>query len=78
VALKSQEIVKPRIKLAPYRTFREVDQPVSDFVFRLRGRHEGTPMCALFEADSGRWKLDAVSAVATWLSKNIEGIPVVA
>jgi hypothetical protein len=78
VALKSQEIVKPRIKLAPYRTFREVDQPVSDFVFRLRGRHEDTPMCALFEADGGRWKLDAVQAIAVWLSKNNADIPVIA
>lgn len=79
VVLKSQEVVKPRVKLAPYRTFREVEQPSSEFIFRLRSGREGeVPTCALFEADGGRWRLDAVQAVSVWLSRNITDIPVIA
>lgn len=80
VVLKAQETVKARVKLSPYRTFREVDQPTSEFVLRLRTSHneDQPPVCALFEADGGRWKLDAMNAVAAWLSRNITDIPVVA
>jgi len=52
------------VTLAPYRTFREVYQPESRFILRLRS---GGPTCALFEADGGAWKLEAVAAVKTWL-----------
>jgi hypothetical protein len=76
--LKTQEVVKPRIKLAPYRTFREVEQPVSEYVFRLRSREGDLPTCALFEADGGKWKLDAIQNIATWLSRNTTDIPVIA
>jgi hypothetical protein len=79
VVLKSQEVVKARVKLAPYRTFREVEQPVSEFILRLRSGREGeVPTCGLFEADGGRWKLDTVQAVSVWLSRNITDIGVVA
>ncbi|MEA5085077.1 MAG: hypothetical protein VB018_13165 [Lachnospiraceae bacterium] len=44
------------VSLMPYRTFIEVDQPESKFIFRMR---EGG-MCALFEADGGAWKRNAV------------------
>lgn len=54
-----------RVKLAPYRIFREVEQPISEFVFRARQDRDGeVPKLALFEADGGKWKLDAVENVA--------------
>ena len=39
------------VVLAPYRTFSEVDQPESKFIFRLESGKEDTPLAALFEAD---------------------------
>ncbi|WP_246601466.1 hypothetical protein [Enterococcus alishanensis] len=41
--------------LKPYRTFLEVDQPESSFIFRINDRGD----CALFEADGGLWKSTA-------------------
>ena len=78
VVLKGTEVIRPRVKLAPYRTFREVDQPISDFIFRVRGGGDGRlPACGLFEADGGKWRLDAVANVARWLSANVEDIEVI-
>jgi|WetSurMetagenome_2_1015567.scaffolds.fasta_scaffold02367_7 hypothetical protein len=45
-ALSGQEDTKPVVELKPYRTFREIEQPLSKFLFRVQ---EG-PEFALFEA----------------------------
>ncbi len=67
------------VTLAPYRTFTELDQPESQFVLRMRqGPENGKPMIALFEADGGAWKREAVARAAVWLRGNIEGVAVVA
>lgn len=78
VALKENVTVKGRMSLQPFRTFREVEQPASEFVFRLRSRDGGVPECALFEADGGKWKLDAVLVIKAWLDAQSIGIPVIA
>jgi hypothetical protein len=55
------------IVLKPYRTFLEVDQPESSFVFRMR---EGLEV-ALYEADGGQWRNEAISNVANYFSKEL-------
>jgi hypothetical protein len=70
------------VLIAPYRTFVEVSQPISQFVFRARGE-EGMPMFALFEADGGVWKLTAVQRIKDYIvnaldDNGIEGISVIA
>ncbi len=67
------------VDLMPFRTFREVTQPASQFVLRLRQGRDGTmPTCALFEADGGVWKLRAIQSIATYLRENLEGITIIA
>lgn len=78
IALKERVTVKGRWTLRPYRTFREVPQPASEFVFRLRSADGEVPQCALFEADGGRWKLDAVLAIKDWLEQKNLGVTIVA
>lgn len=80
VVLAESTVVKPRVTLAPYRTFREiVPQIQSEFIFRLRTAQEGQPpQCALFEADGGKWKLDAMLAIKDWLKVKTADIPVIA
>lgn len=78
IALKQMETVRPRWTLQPYRTFREIEQPVSMFCFRVKGETGTVPACALFEADGGKWRLDAVLAIKAWLDGKQIGIPVVA
>ncbi len=60
--------IKPRVLLKPFRTFREVPQPPSEFLLRIRRGSDGTPKIALFEADGGRWKLDAMREIAEYLT----------
>lgn len=75
--LKQEKTVKRRVLLRPYRTFREVQQPASEFVFRLRSVDGEVPTCALFEADGGAWKLEAAATIKTWLDAQNLNIPVV-
>ena len=56
-------VVRPKVKLAPFRTFLEVDQPESEFLVRIQeGGYVG-----LFEADGGAWKLDAKDNIKEFL-----------
>jgi|SRR5699024_6034498 len=53
------------VTLAPYRTFLEVEQPTSEFVFRMK---DG-PRAALFEADGGVWRNTAKDNIKKYLEK---------
>lgn len=65
IASKGDCIVPNPVKLKPYRTFIEVDQPESVFVFRMR---QGSGVeCAIFEADGGAWKNAAMKRVKEYL-----------
>ena len=75
------EVPTPFI-LAPYRTFPEVKQPVSSFVFHLRAGRDGIE-AALVEADGGQWKCDAIQRIKSYLNMAINReretpIPIVA
>jgi hypothetical protein len=72
IALSSEVVVKRRVTLAPFRTFLEVDQPFSDFIFRVKTTPAGAS-CALFEADGGAWKITAIHRVAAWLTNALHG-----
>lgn len=63
VAQVGQVEVPNPVALAPYRTFVEVEQPTSNFVFRMKNG----PSSALFEADGGAWKFEAMKNVKTYL-----------
>lgn len=67
VALKTNEQIKPLIKLKPYRTFQEVEQPESIFLIRLNDRG-----ITFTEADGGMWKLKARETVATFLENRLK------
>jgi len=72
------EVPNP-VTLSPYRTFLEIEQPASQFVFRLRTGREGQlPTCALFEADGARWQLQAIGRIRDWLKGKLPDIPVIA
>ena len=66
INLKEHKNIKPIVKLKPYRTFLEVEQPESEFLFRLK---EGT--AALYEADGGAWKLTARKNIAEYLRQEL-------
>jgi hypothetical protein len=68
----------PRIALAPYRTFREIDPVESDFLIRMRGKKDALPQIALYGVDGGGWKLDTVLAVKFWLQASLPDVTVIA
>jgi hypothetical protein len=73
VASVTNQVVKRRPTLRPFRTFAEVQQPAQEFVLRLRKHGEHLITAALFEADGGKWRLEASANVAKYLEENIEG-----
>ena len=68
VALSSQEAIRPRISLQPFRTFREVPQPESEFILRLSDDGK----VGLFEADGGIWKMEAKDNIKNYLETYLE------
>lgn len=62
-----------RIRLRPYRTFAEVAQPESDFIFRMRYTGNDVSL-SLHEADNGAWKIVAMANVADWIKEKMQGI----
>lgn len=73
VSSKVDAVVPNPVKLRPYRTFLEVEQPESDFLFRMRSGDYGVS-CGIYEADGGKWKSEAMENVKNYLKKELEGI----
>lgn len=78
VVLKTEAQVPNPVTLAPYRTFNEVKQPHSAYVFRVRENGEKLPTCALFCADGDAWKLVAIERIKNYLAEKITGVPIIA
>lgn len=57
------------VPLKPMRTFAEIDQPESNFTLRVNEDAE----CALFEADGGAWKNEAVTRIRDYLRSKLSG-----
>ncbi len=67
---KKDEIVPSVVTLKPYRTFINLEQPESRFIFRMRDGRDGVE-CALFEADGGAWKDEARASIHNYLEDAI-------
>ena len=64
------EVPNP-VTLRPYRTFRELEQPPGEFVFRIRS---GEPTAAaLFGADGGSWRVVAIEGIRDFFLNSIIG-----
>jgi hypothetical protein len=57
------------------RIFPEVTQPTSSFIFRMRPS-EPAVTAAIFEADGGAWRIDAIRNIREWLESQKLDIPV--
>ena len=74
VASKADAIVPNPVTLVPYRTFQEVEQPESAFVFRISERG-GVPAFKLIEAEGGIWRLTAIESIKEYISDILTDIP---
>ena len=59
-------IVPNPVKLRPYRTFAEIEQPQSSYVFRIQDGDHG-PSFKLVEADGGLWKNAVMKKIKEYL-----------
>lgn len=67
------------VTLAPFRTFTEVPQPESPFIFRAKDAGaEAIPLLALFECDGGKWQTQAMESIKKFLDDAKTGVPVIA
>ena len=73
IAQKGDVIVPNPVALVPYRTFQEVAQPSSQFVFRIRDN--GEPAFMLLEAQNQIWKNEAVANIKGYLKAALLEMP---
>ncbi|WP_233711026.1 hypothetical protein [Lederbergia citrisecunda] len=67
IASADDVLVPNPVTLAPYRTFLEVEQPSSDFIFRMKNGPSG----AIYEADGGAWRNQAIVNVREYLAAEL-------
>ena len=72
-SLQEVEVPSP-CRLMPYRTFTEVAQPMSNFIFRVKDNDRYGVTCALFEADGGAWKNEAKANIKAYLEKELADV----
>jgi hypothetical protein len=58
------------VMLQPFRTFYDITQPESEFVFRLQDDPRRGVTAGLFEADGGAWIGKEVQAIKDYFIKN--------
>lgn len=75
VTKKENAIIPNPVRLIPYRTFLEVEQPESEFVFRITEGRGGAPTFKLVAADGGRWEAVAIDNVKSYLMEALADIP---
>jgi hypothetical protein len=68
IARVENVVVPNPVVLVPYRTFMEIQQPASKFVFRM----SDGPQAAIYEADGGAWELEAMMSIKKYLQENLE------
>lgn len=70
IAAKADALVPNPVELIPYRTFQEIVQPASKFVFRIGDKNE--PSFKLIEAEGGIWKNEAISNIRKYFSERLQ------
>lgn len=72
IAKKGEAVIPNPVKLVAYRTFLEVEQPESLYVFRMQDKNG--IQCALYEADGGAWKIHAMRRIKEYLEVALNGM----
>ncbi|WP_313578612.1 hypothetical protein [Lacrimispora sp.] len=72
IATKADVIVPNPVELIPFRTFQEVGQPASKFVFRIGDKE--VPAFKIVEAEGGIWKNEAVSNIKKFLIEQLSNL----
>ena len=63
--------ITPVWELQPHRTFTEIKQPSSLFLFRIGKRGDDTRY-TLYETDGNAWAIDAIASIHNWLCEMLK------
>lgn len=61
------------VMLRPYRTFMEIEQPVSEFIFRIDGESE-EPNFKLVDANGKKWVIEAKQGIKEYLERELDNV----
>lgn len=78
ISSKAVKALPNPVTLRPYRTFTEVEQPASSFIFRCRQNGEGGVQFCLVEADGGAWRAEAMKSIKAFMEQVVPGLNVIA
>lgn len=78
VSLAQAAVVPNPVYLAPYRTFGEVEQPESPFIFRVKRKDSELPQVALYETADRSWELKAIKLIRQFLQDAMPDVPIIA
>ncbi|MBE7411381.1 MAG: hypothetical protein HS129_04835 [Leptospiraceae bacterium] len=67
---KQKDSIKNPIKLTPRRSFAEIEQVSSEFIFRIQKGSNGIRF-GLFDGDGGAWRIEAMSRIKSWLNDRL-------
>lgn len=73
IASKADVIVPNPVTLRPYRTFLEIEQPSSQFVFRIKDEG-GAPQFKIVEAEGGLWKNETMLLIKEYFLAELKNI----
>lgn len=74
IASKADVVVPNPATLVPYRTFLEIDQPESQFVFRISDG-DGRPEFKIVEAEGGLWRNEAMKRIKEYFEEALSDFP---
>ncbi len=79
VHLQGRQKLPNPVTLKPFRTFPEIEQVESKFVLRAKSGAATAeqPLLALFEADGGAWRMQAIEAIGAWLKSTLADVAIV-
>ncbi|MEM9149124.1 MAG: hypothetical protein AAGB19_01540 [Cyanobacteria bacterium P01_F01_bin.3] len=76
ISRKAEGVTKNPVTLTPYRTFADIDQPSSQFIYRLEKDDRGNAIqFALFESGDTQWRLAAIQEIKDTLTELLSGEP---
>lgn len=60
------------VALQPFRTFKEIKQPESSYILRLRENANGLPEVGIFDAGGDHWQFEAMCEIKAYLDKELK------
>lgn len=69
--------IDPIQKLLPFRTFREIEQPVGEFLLRIKQGRGDLPTVALYSTAGAAWELEAIEGIHEYLKDALPGKTVI-